>query len=287
VTSPIDNGDDSDHSEFIAEWRAWHENWMAPLREPYGLLSMTAMHWLTATAQEFDGLPGCWQTNTEGIVVCACRDEGLLVDGQLVDGEVVLRKQRELLLSQIVFGAVLVDLLYFQASHGRPEQFAARLRDPLSPIRNSFTGIPAFPPDPKWVMPGRFEPYPVARPVTLDTAFDNVQKDLNIFGRIVFSLLGQEYAFEVYAGVPGELHVPFRDLTSGVSTYGGARILMVPLPDRIRPDGGFDLTLDFNRAVNGPCGLTPYAPCALPPPGNTLPVAIEAGEQSPPWRVAL
>ncbi|WUJ07347.1 DUF1684 domain-containing protein [Actinoplanes sp. NBC_00393] len=39
--------------------------------------------------------------------------------------------------------------------------------------------------------------------------------------------------------------------------------------------------LDFNRATNLPCAYTEFATCPLPPAGNRLPVAIEAGEQKP------
>lgn len=37
----------------------------------------------------------------------------------------------------------------------------------------------------------------------------------------------------------------------------------------------------FNRAVNLPCAYTDLATCPLPPAENRLPVAIEAGEQTP------
>ena len=38
--------------------------------------------------------------------------------------------------------------------------------------------------------------------------------------------------------------------------------------------------LDFNRATNPSCAYTAFATCPLPPEGNTLPVAIWAGEWS-------
>ena len=37
--------------------------------------------------------------------------------------------------------------------------------------------------------------------------------------------------------------------------------------------------LDFNRAYNPPCAVTPYATCPLAPKENRLPVAITAGEK--------
>jgi uncharacterized protein (DUF1684 family) len=39
--------------------------------------------------------------------------------------------------------------------------------------------------------------------------------------------------------------------------------------------------LDFNRATNLPCAYTEFTTCPLPPAGNRLTVAVEAGEKSP------
>ncbi len=47
---------------------------------------------------------------------------------------------------------------------------------------------------------------------------------------------------------------------------------------RTGPDA---VTLDFNRAVNLPCAYTEFATCPLPPAGNRLAVAVEAGEKAP------
>jgi uncharacterized protein len=39
------------------------------------------------------------------------------------------------------------------------------------------------------------------------------------------------------------------------------------------------VVLDFNKAYNPPCALTPFATCPLPPKQNHLPVRVEAGEK--------
>ena len=43
------------------------------------------------------------------------------------------------------------------------------------------------------------------------------------------------------------------------------------------PTAGY--VVDFNRAYNPPCVFTPFATCPMPPAGNRLPLAIEAGER--------
>ena len=68
----------------------------------------------------------------------------------------------------------------------------------------------------------------------------------------------------------------FTDATSGVTTYAANRSLTTAAPDA---DGG--VLLDFNRATNLPCAYTDLATCPLPPAENRLPVAIQAGEQTP------
>jgi uncharacterized protein len=75
---------------------------------------------------------------------------------------------------------------------------------------------------------------------------------------------------------PGSLHILFTDATSGVTTYAANRSLRVQAPD-----ADSTVTLDFNRATNLPCAYTDFATCPLPPAGNRLPVAVEAGEQIP------
>ena len=64
--------------------------------------------------------------------------------------------------------------------------------------------------------------------------------------------------------------------TSGVTTYPANRQL---LTDQAAEDGSVEV--DFNRALNMPCAYTEFAVCPLPPPANTLPFAVEAGEMIP------
>ena len=39
------------------------------------------------------------------------------------------------------------------------------------------------------------------------------------------------------------------------------------------------VVLDFNRAYNPPCAVTPYATCPLAPKENRVPIAVDAGEK--------
>jgi len=52
---------------------------------------------------------------------------------------------------------------------------------------------------------------------------------------------------------------------------------------RPRPDGS--VVLDFNRAINYPSAFTPYGTCPMPVAGNSIDVAVEAGEKLPAGRI--
>ena len=72
------------------------------------------------------------------------------------------------------------------------------------------------------------------------------------------------------------LWILFRDATSGVTTdHANRQLLTDP------PAGDGTVHVDFNRAINMPCAYTDFATCPVPPAANTLPFAVEAGEQTP------
>ena len=75
---------------------------------------------------------------------------------------------------------------------------------------------------------------------------------------------------------PGSLFALFTDATSGLTTYPANRSLAIAAPAE---DG--TVVLDFNRATNLPCAYTEFATCPLPPAGNRLDIAVEAGEKLP------
>jgi uncharacterized protein (DUF1684 family) len=96
-------------------------------------------------------------------------------------------------------------------------------------------------------------------------------------GRVEFEIGGETFSLTVFNGsAPGSLFVLFTDATSGLTTYAANRSLFLAPP---AADGAVEL--DFNRATNLPCTYTEFATCPLPPAGNRLAVAVEAGEQIP------
>ncbi|MFC8075108.1 DUF1684 domain-containing protein [Streptomyces sp. NPDC057307] len=269
---------------FLASWEQWRAARLDQLREPYGILSPIGLHWLGTQPQSHPEVPGVWWVAAGGVRVRATAAEALRVDGVLVDGEVAVRDEGVVPppggAVQVASGELRVDVLAFPDAGGQETRWALRPRSPRSPALRRFRDVPALPPRPEWVTRAVFASYPQPRRQVLATALDTVRREFLIPGRLVFRLAGRELALEPYGGREDLLNIPFRDLTSGATTYGAARVLYARRPTGPLRDGQ-EVVLDFNRAINPPCAFTPYASCALPPTGNTLPVAVEAGELTP------
>lgn len=71
------------------------------------------------------------------------------------------------------------------------------------------------------------------------------------------------------------LFLPFTDLNSGKTTYGGGRYIDI---DKTEINNG-QLLIDFNTAYNPYCAYSHGYQCPLPPEENDLPIEINAGEK--------
>ncbi|MEV6970963.1 DUF1684 domain-containing protein [Hamadaea sp. NPDC051192] len=251
-------GDDSP-----AGWQSWRERRDRGLRNPHGWLSLTGLHWLGTDPAGFDTVPGRWRVLDDTVYVAAGVDDGLTYGDHPVDGEVAVTGS-----DRVRHGDVEVEVIQ------RGGWWALRVRDPHSPTLTAFTGVPAYAFDPAWIVDGTFERFPEAQEVKIGSVIDGLTHAESAVGVLRFTVAGQELALTAFDGGDGSLDLLFRDATSGVTTYAASRSLSVPAPD---PDGR--VRIDFNRAFNMPCAFTEYATCPLPPPENTLPVEITAGEQ--------
>lgn len=102
------------------------------------------------------------------------------------------------------------------------------------------------------------------------------------FASARFELYGRELSLDVYwlAVYGGGIFLPFRDSTSGGSTYGAGRYLLDTIKGADLGRSGDRLVLDFNFAYNPSCSYDPRWACPLAPPANVLPLEIRAGERS-------
>ncbi|MDQ3783426.1 MAG: DUF1684 domain-containing protein [Actinomycetota bacterium] len=103
------------------------------------------------------------------------------------------------------------------------------------------------------------------------------------FASAHFGLEGHGMSLELYwlDGYGGGLLLPFRDATSGESTYGAGRYLLDTVKGADLGLSGGRIVLDFNFAYNPSCVYDPAWVCPLAPPANRLPVSVQGGEQLP------
>ena len=257
--------------DFADEWAAWHKKHEDRLNAPDGFLAITSINWLTQTPARFPDAPGEWAADDSGVTVDLAPGEELTLDGTRITGTYRFAQVPER------GGHFPADAagVYEVAKRGGND--ILRPRHPGTPLRAGFRGTPAYAPDPRWVVQGRYRPFDAPQDVTVGSVVEGLQHVYAAPGAVEFEIDGQPLTLTAFNGyTPGSLHILFTDATSGVTTYAANRSLRVPAPDA---DG--TVILDFNRATNLPCAYTDFATCPLPPAGNRLPVAVTAGEQIP------
>ena len=260
-----------DTETFAQEWAAWHEEHERRRASAHGFLAITSIRWLGEEPETYDDVPGAWSTGPEGVVVSLAEGESLEVDGDEVTGRYAFGVIEEGGGITATFDDAAVEV----AKRGGSD--IIRPRHPDSPVRSGYRGTPAYAPDPAWAVPGRFVAYDEPVPTTVGSVVDGLEHVYEAVGEIEFDAGGATHRLVAFPGsAPGGLHVLFLDETSGRTTYAANRTLSIGAPD---PEG--NVVVDFNRATNLPCAYTDHATCPLPPAGNRLSVAVEAGEKKP------
>ncbi|MFG2225858.1 DUF1684 domain-containing protein [Streptomyces sp. NPDC048644] len=250
------------------EWQKWREERAAEVARPYGPLALTGIHWLADHPDgHIQGLPGRWYDDGDAVLLRAAATEGLAVDGAPLDGEVRLGPDTAPEATRVTRGA-----RHFLVLH-REGLWAVRDFDPGSAARTAFTGIDVFDHDERWVRPGRYRPYPQGRTVQVPNA-DGVRRGLGLAGELTFTLDGDAHTLQVAVEGDGSLWAVLADATSGTDSYR-FRFLRPPAP---AADGS--VTVDLNRVLLPPCAFADHFICPFPPPGNTLPIALRAGERN-------
>jgi uncharacterized protein len=267
-------GQESDYAARIHQWQHQKEE---ALRAEDGWLTVVGLFWLKPGDNSF----GSAKSNDIVLPALAPAQAGVftLKDGKVsvtandgvplhVNGELAKKAQLSVRPNEKPTVVTLGDLAMFPIQ--RSDRVGIRLKDKNSQARREFHGMRFFAVDPAWRVEADF--VPVEKPTTLSVP--NILGQVNEIptpGRVEFSLKGQKLSlYPVQEG--DELFFIFKDLSSGKETYPPGRFLYTALPKHGK------VVLDFNQAVSPPCAWTNYATCPLPPKGNSLPIAIDAGE---------
>lgn len=99
-------------------------------------------------------------------------------------------------------------------------------------------------------------------------------------GSISFEVNGQDISLTLFwiTGYGGGIFLPFRDMTNATDTFAGGRYLLDTIKGADLGREGDQLVIDFNFAYNPSCAYNDRWSCPLPPPENSLPIPIQAGE---------
>jgi len=155
----------------------------------------------------------------------------------------------------------------------RGERVGIRLKDLESDAVQQYHGPQFFPLDLSYRVTATWLPSNGKQTVDVPNVLGDVSPT-PIAGTAVFKINGQQLRLTDLGGDAAQgLFFVFSDPTSKTDTYPGGRFL------KTGPVTNGTVVLDFNRAYNPPCAVTPYATCPLAPKENRLNVAIGAGEE--------
>jgi uncharacterized protein (DUF1684 family) len=273
-TAAADQTKAVDPNEVLARYRRRREE---VVTAPQGNLALVNTQWITgdpdAPAQTIWGVPGLWSplpAGQSGLKLTATAADGIRVDGELVDGEVVVRGKDDPNPSAITFSDTVSGFVIASEAG----EYALRVWDANSEAIQEFGGIDAFPFNPEWIIQARFTPIEGGKTVGFEHLKDDgATREKVIPGEITFTKDGVDYSLAAFQAGRA-LQLVFADTTNGDSTYSVGRFLFV-VPN---PDG--TITLDFNLAVLPPCAFSYNFNCPLPPAQNRFAVPIEAGEKN-------
>jgi len=236
--------------------------WLEPGDNPFGSAPQNKVVFPDGAAPEYAGK----FVYTDGSVMLEPADGvPFSIDGQPV-GPMPLTTGSDA--EQVTLGRLTFWVIERAGRH------AVRLRDPEFSALRDFRGIEFYPIGAASAVEGRLEPYDEPRSVNIETVI-GYDAEMFSLGRVEFELGGESLSLEALVDSLEDesLFIIFKDATSGKQTYGAGRYLSAPID-------GENVKLDFNKAYNPHCAFTPHATCPLPPSGNTLGVAVEAGERA-------
>jgi uncharacterized protein len=155
----------------------------------------------------------------------------------------------------------------------RGERVGIRLKDTESEAVHNFRGLIFYPLAMNYRVTAKWMPSDGKQTIQIPNVLGDVSS-APVLGKVTFKIGDKEVELTDLGGDPAKgLSFVFNDLTAKTDTYPGGRFLETgPVVNGI-------VVLDFNRAYNPPCAVTPYATCPLAPKENRLAVAIPAGEK--------
>jgi hypothetical protein len=189
-----------------------------------------------------------------------------------IDGKRVTTAELQSDASKDVTRVEMGSLLFHVIVRG--ERVGIRLKDTDSENTRKFRGMQFFPLDLEYRVTAAWIPAVGKKTIEIPNVLGDVTAT-PVPGSVAFKFHGQDLKLTALGGDPKVgLFFVFSDATAKkADTYPGGRFLDTG------PVTNGTVILDFNRAYNPPCAVTPYATCPLAPKENRLEVTIPAGEK--------
>jgi uncharacterized protein (DUF1684 family) len=270
-------------TSYLKEVEQWHKVRIEELKKPDGWLNLEGLFWLHngkntfGSAKEAD----CHYDNK----LFPAYLGNFIYDGDSVVWENVQGKTIKINkattkpnTSYTVFGSsfkeAVMDWNQFSwVVIKREDKVGIRFRNLKAATLLNFKGINRFPVNDLWYIKAKLVK-PEQDFLMITNVLGQTTSNKNA-GKLVFEKNGRTYSLDVLDEGDASLFIVFADKTSGVSTYGAGRFIVIP-----KPDAAGNTIIDFNLAYNPPCAFTAFATCPLPPKQNRLDLSIEAGEKN-------
>jgi len=270
----------ADEAGYIESIEQWQHDRLEGLKAKEGWLNLAGIYWLKEGEQSFGSDPS-------NDIVFPEKADAFIGTIVLKDdvAHIKVKDEAELYYENERVGKL--DLSYDSSgkpsyiTHGdlawyimkRHKSLAIRLRDYKNPAIEALDHIPSYAIDPDYVVEATLLPFGEPRTITVNTPFQDYTQDYQCPGELHFKLKGEKLKLLPFTSGEGYFII-ISDETSALDTYGGGRFMYT------YPDSTGRIILDFNKAYNPPCAVTPFAACPMPPPENHLAVKIEAGEKT-------
>ncbi len=262
---------------YVQSFEKWQAEQTADLKENW--LSLAGLFWLKPGVNAFgsdasntivfpkgQAHAGEFDLNGKEVTLKLLPDAKATIAGKLV-GTAKLDPDTSEHVTRVEMGTLRFHVIV------RGERVGIRVLDTDSEAARNFQGMVFFPLDMNYRVTATWLPADGKKTVEIPNVLGDVTAQ-PVPGFVVFKLNSAELKLTALGGdARTGLFFVFNDLTAKNDTYPGGRFLDTgPIVDG-------HVVLDFNRAYNPPCAVTPYATCPLAPKENRLAIAIPAGEK--------
>ncbi len=183
------------------------------------------------------------------------------------------------MISEILFGqnSYIEEIKEFQNEINK--EYADTAESPLTKEDLAiFKGLNFYPINKKFRVTAKFKRTADEKPFNMKTTTDRAPEYVK-YGEVEFTLKGKNIKANIYQSLrlrekeeyKDYLFLPFRDLSSGKTSYGGGRYIDLKIP---KSD---TVIIDFNKAYNPYCAYNHKYSCVIPPAENFIDVEIKAG----------